>query len=124
MKILFLTPPLKAWDSHGFHRAANQMHAQVAAYIRTKGLAEVDALDCRALDLDWDAMLNKIAEIKPDMVFLGDQLFSTLGAAVIWDFNEAMRLIKARFPQMMTVASGLWYPVDYDLQRRLTPTID
>ena len=33
-KVLFLTPPLKAWDSHGLHKAANQMHAQVAAYIR------------------------------------------------------------------------------------------
>ena len=43
MKVLFLTPPLKAWDSHGFHRAANQMHAQAASFIREKGLAEVDA---------------------------------------------------------------------------------
>ena len=33
-KVLFLTPPLKAWDSHGLHKAANQMHAQVAAYVR------------------------------------------------------------------------------------------
>ena len=113
MKILFLTPPLKAWDSHGFHRAANQMHAQVAAFVRSKGIAEVDALDCRALDMDWTAMLNKIAEIKPDMVFVGDQLFSTLGAAVIWYFNEALRLIKEKFPQTITVASGLWYSADY-----------
>ena len=56
MKVLFLTPPLKAWDSHGNHKAANQMHAQVAAYLRTKGLAEVDALDCRALEMDWKDM--------------------------------------------------------------------
>ena len=60
MKVLFLTPPLKAWDSHGFHRAANQMHAQVAAYIRSKGIAEVVALDCRAMDMDWEMMLNKL----------------------------------------------------------------
>src|SRR5271170_3029885 len=124
MKVLFLTPPLKAWDSHGLHKAANQMHAQVAAYIRSKGIASVDALDCRALDLDWDAMLVKIGEKNPTMVFLGDQLFSTCGAAVIWYFNEAMRLIKAKFPQMITVASGLWYSADYDRQMRLNPTID
>ena len=123
-KILFLTPPLKAWDSHGLHKAANQMHAQVAAHIRSKGIAQVEALDCRALDMDWDAMLNKIVEIKPDMVFVGDQLFSTLGAAVIWYFNEAMRMIKERFPSVITVASGLWYSADYERQMRLNPAID
>ena len=123
-KILFLTPPLKAWDSHGFHRAANQMHAQVAAYIRSKDLATVEALDCRALDMDWDAMLAKIAESKPDIVFVGDQLFSTLGAAVIWYFNEALRLIKNKFPQTITIASGLWYSADYERQMRLNPSID
>ena len=123
-KILFLTPPLKAWDSHGLHKAANLMHAQVAAYIRSKGIAEVVALDCRALDLDWDAMVAKIAEIQPTMIFVGDQLFSTLGAAVIWYFNEAMRKIKDKFPSIITVASGLWYSADYDRQMKLNPYID
>ncbi len=52
MKVLFLTPPLKAWDSHGNHKAANQMHAQAASYIRSKGIAQVSALDCRALDMN------------------------------------------------------------------------
>ncbi len=124
MKVLFLTPPLKAWDSHGFHRAANQMHAQVAAYIRAKGLAQVEALDCRAMDYDWDTMLEKIKESSPNMVFLGDQLFSTCGAAVIWYFNEAIRLIKEKFPNIITVASGLWYSADYERQMRLNPWID
>ena len=123
-KILFLTPPLKAWDSHGLHKAANLMHAQVAAYIRSKGIAQVVALDCRALDLDWDAMVAKIAEIQPTMIFVGDQLFSTLGAAVIWYFNEAMRKIKDKFPSIITVASGLWYSADYDRQMKLNPYID
>ena len=124
MKILFLTPPLKAWDSHGFHRAANQMHAQVAAFVRAKGIAQVQALDCRALDYDWDMMLKKVLELKPDMVFLGDQLFSTCGAAVIWYFNEAIRLIKEKMPQVITTASGLWYSADYERQMRLNPWID
>ena len=124
MNILFLTPPLKAWDSHGEHKAANQMHAQAAAYVRSKGIARVQAMDCRAMDYDWDMMLTKIGEAKPDMVFLGDQLFSTCGAAVIWYFNEAMRLIKAKFPSIITVASGLWYSADYERQMRLNPWID
>lgn len=124
MKVLFLTPPLKAWDSHGLHKAANLMHAQAAAYIREKGSAEVDALDCRAHDMDWDAMLKRVGEIKPDMVFVGDQLFSTCGAAVIWYFNEALKLIKEKHPEIITVASGLWYSADYERQMRLNPQID
>jgi len=124
MNILFLTPPLKAWDSHGLHKAANQMHAQAAAYVRSKGIAQVQAMDCRAMDYDWYTMLAKIGEIRPDMVFLGDQLFSTCGAAVIWYFNEAMRMIKAKFPSIITVASGLWYSADYERQMRLNPWID
>ncbi len=124
MKVLFLTPPIKAWDSHGMHKAANQMHAQAAAFIRSKGIATVDALDCRALDYDWDKMLEVIAQKQPDMVFVGDQLFSTCGAAVIWYFNEALRMIKEKMPSIITVASGLWYSADYDRQMRLNPTID
>src|SRR6185436_12718616 len=124
MKVLFLTPPLKAWDSHGMHKAANQMHAQVAAYIRSKKIAEVVALDCRAMDMDWEVMLQKIKEINPQMVFVGDQLFSTCGAAVIWYFNEALRLIKEKFPQTITVGSGLWYSADYERQMKLNPWID
>ena len=124
MKILFLTPPLKAWDSHGLHKAANQMHAQTAAYVRAKGIASVEALDCRALDYDWNKMMDAVSASKPDMVFVGDQLFSTCGAAVIWYFNEALRLIKTKMPQVITVASGLWYSADYERQMRLNPFID
>lgn len=124
MKVLFLTPPLKAWDSHGNHQAANQMHAQAAAYVRTKKIAEVTALDCRAMDYDWNQMLQKIKESGADIVFVGDQLFSTCGAAVIWYFNEAMKLIKEKMPQITTIASGLWYSADYERQMRLNPWID
>ncbi len=124
MKVLFLTPPLRAWDSHGHHLAANQMHAQIAAYIREKNLAEVDALDCRALGMDWDAMVKYAQETKPDMVFVGELLHSTCGAAVIWYFNEGLRLIKEAIPQVKTVAGGLWYSGDWERQMRQNPTMD
>lgn len=87
MKVLFLTPPLKAWDSHGNHKACNQMHAQLASYLREKNLAEVEALDCRALDMDWDAMLAYTKKSNPDMVFVGELLHSTCGAAAIQSLN-------------------------------------
>ena len=124
MKALFLTPPLKAWDSHGHHLAANQMHAQLAAFLREKKTADVEALDCRALELDWDGMLAKVREIKPDIVFVGELLHSTCGAAVIWYFNEGLRIIKEAMPEVRTVAGGLWYSGDAERQMRLNPTID
>jgi len=124
MKVLFLTPPLKAWDSHGHHLAANQMHAQLAAYLREKGIAEVDALDCRALEMDSDAMLKYAQETKPDMVFVGELLHSTCGAAVIGYFNDGLRIIKEAMPHVKTVAGGLWYSGDWERQMRLNPPID
>jgi len=124
MKVLFLTPPLKAWDSHGYHLAANQMHAQLAAYLREKNLAEVEALDSRALELNWDTMLTAVKKSNPDIVFVGELLHSTCGAAVIWYFNEGLRIIKQAMPKVKTVAGGLWYSGDWERQMRLNPTID
>lgn len=124
MKVLFLTPPLKAWDSHGYHLAANQMHAQLAAYVRVKNLGEPFVIDSRAEGLDWNGMMKRVDGIKPDMVFVGELLHSTCGAAVIWYFNEGLRLIKEKYPQCKTVAGGLWYSGDAERQLRLNPTID
>jgi len=123
-KVLFLTPPLKAWDSHGNHKACNQMHAQLGAYLREKKLADVEALDSRALDMDWDGMLEYVKKSQPDMVFVGELLHSTCGAAIIWYFNEGLRLIKEAMPNVKTVAGGLWYSGDWERQMRLNPTID
>ncbi len=124
MKVLFLTPPLKAWDSHGHHLAANQMHAQLAAYLRSKKLADVKALDCRALGLDWQGMLKEVKAYQPDIVFVGELLHSTCGAAVIWYFNEGLRLIKEALLNTKTVAGGLWYSGDWERQMRLNPWLD
>ncbi|MBI3314700.1 MAG: radical SAM protein [Candidatus Omnitrophica bacterium] len=124
MKVLFLTPPLKAWDSHGNHKAANQMHAQLAAYLREKKLAQVQVLDSRALDMDWEAMLKFVQNSNPDIVFVGELLHSTCGAAVIWYFNEGLRIIKEAMPNVRTVAGGLWYSGDYERQMRLNPAMD
>jgi len=109
MKILFLTPPIGAWATHGNHKAPNQFYAQLAAYVRQEQLAEVEVLDCRAMDLDYPAMLQRVGVIKPDMVVFGDLLHSTGGLAIIWHFNESARLIKQILPDTKTVMGGLWY---------------
>jgi len=124
MKILFLTPPLKAWDSHGHHLAANQMHAQLAAYVREKKLGTPQVIDSRAENLDWDGMMKRVRELKPDMVFVGELLHSTCGSAVIGYFNDGLKMIKEAMPEVTTVAGGLWYSGDWERQMRLNPTID
>ncbi|MCK5084022.1 MAG: cobalamin-dependent protein, partial [Candidatus Omnitrophica bacterium] len=124
MKILFLTPPLKAWDSHGHHLAPNQMHAQLAAYVRVKDLGVPFVIDSRASELDWDGMMKRVNEIQPDMVFVGELLHSTCGAAVIAYFNDGLKMIKEAMPNVLTVAGGLWYSGDWERQMRLNPTID
>jgi len=109
MKILFLTPPIGAWATHGDHKAPNQFYAQLAAYVRQEQLAQVEVLDCRAMDLVYPAMLKRVEEIKPDMVVFGDLLHSTGGLAIIWHFNESARLIKQILPATLIVMGGLWY---------------
>jgi hypothetical protein len=42
------------------HLAVNSLHSQVAAFIREKKGADVEVLDCRALGLDDDEMLDEV----------------------------------------------------------------
>ncbi len=109
MRVLFITPPIGAWATHGKHKAPNQYYAQLAAYVRQQQLADVEVLDCRALDLDYPSMMKKVKNINPDVVVMGDLLHSTGGLAVIWHFNETARLIKERLPGTTIVVGGLWY---------------
>ncbi len=124
MRVLFLTPPFGAWVTHGNHKAPNQYYAQVAAYIREKKIAEPVVLDCRALDLNYDQMIAKIIEIKPNLVSFGDLLHSTGGLAVIWHFNESARLIKEVLPETKVVMGGLWYSAYAVETLKQVPAID
>ncbi|OGW98553.1 MAG: hypothetical protein A2Z81_07040 [Omnitrophica WOR_2 bacterium GWA2_45_18] len=124
MKILFITPPFGAWATHGNHKAPNQYYAQLAAYIRQKELAEVQVLDTRALEMNYDQMMEEIQRVKPDMAVFGDLLHSTGGLAVIWHFNETARKIKEVLPQTKTVMGGLWYSALFTETMEINPWID
>lgn len=124
MRLLFVIPPIGAWATHGNHKAPNQFYAQLAAYVRQKGLAEVEVLDCRALELNYPEMVNRVQEMRPDMVVLGDLLHSTGGLAVIWHFNETARLIKQASPKTLIAVGGLWYSAFYQETMELVPAID
>lgn len=108
MKILFLTPPMRNWIRWGAkHTACNPLHAHLAAFVREKQAAEVAALDCRALDLDSDGMIEAIRGEAPDAVFLGTRLVTDGGASPVVYNLEAMSALKKAFPKLVTMFGGL-----------------
>jgi len=110
MKVLFLQPPLGAWSTWGKHRAPNIGQAQIAGLLREKHPEyKLEVLDCRALELDEKQMVDEAAKIKPDVVHIGDILHTTGGAAVVYRYNQAARLVKEKLPRVTIIASGLVY---------------
>ncbi len=110
MKLLFITPPMGNWAPWGDrHLASNPLYAQLAAFIREKKAAEVEILDCRALGLNTDQMLEEVLRRQPNVVFFGTLIAAAGGAAPLSRFHEAMRRIKERAPQTITVAGGIMY---------------
>jgi anaerobic magnesium-protoporphyrin IX monomethyl ester cyclase len=123
-KVLFIMPPIGGWATHGVNKAANQFYAQLAAYVRAQGVAEPGVLDARALDIDYDEVKKRVAEIKPDLVVLGEILHSTGGLAVIWHFNKTARLVKEVSPKTLVAVGGLWYSALYQETLEENPAID
>ena len=95
MKLLFLTPPMRNWVRWGQkHIACNPLHAHLAAFVRERNVADVDALDCRALELSQEEMLERIRALAPDAVFLGTRLVTDGGASPVVFNLEAMNALK------------------------------
>ena len=110
MKILFITPPMGNWAQMGTkHMAANPLHAQLAAFIREKKCVDLDVLDCRAMNLDLDQMMEEIQRKQPDVVFFGTVIAAAGGVAPLNRFHLAMKLIKENLPRIITVAGGVMY---------------
>ena len=124
MKVLFVMPPLGAWSTYGVHKAPNQFYAQLAAYVREKGTAEVEILDARAWEMKVEGMLEEVKKKGPDLVVLGDILHSTGGMATIWHFNETARQIKEILPDTRIAVGGLWYSALYADILETHPYID
>jgi len=110
MKLLFITPPMGNWAPWGDrHLAVNSLHSQVAAFVQEKKAADVEVLDCRALDLDDDQMLDEVRRRRPDVVFFGSMIPAAGGAAQLNRFHDAMKRIKEVAPDIATVGGGLMY---------------
>ncbi len=125
MKILFLQPPLGAWATWGTHRAINIGHAQLAGYLRehNPGL-QMEALDCRALGLSETQMLERVGQIKPDILYVGDILHTTGGLAVVFIYNEAARKVKEKYPHITTIVGGIFYASASEFTMKENPNID
>ena len=110
MKLLFVTPPMGNWAPWGDrHLAVNSLHAQVAAFVREKKVADVSVLDCRALELDDEQMLDEVKRRQPDAVFFGAMIAAAGGAAQLNRFHAAMQGIKEVLPKTITIGGGLMY---------------
>lgn len=125
MKLLFITPPMGNWAQMGGHHiASNPLHAQLAAFVREKKSADVDVLDCRGLDLGIDEMMEAVSAKRPDVVFFGTVIAAAGGVAPLKRFQAAMKLIKERFPDTITVAGGVMYTAIPKEIMRDNPQID
>jgi radical SAM superfamily enzyme YgiQ (UPF0313 family) len=108
MKLLFLTPPMSNWKRWGArHVACNALYTHLAAYVRAAKTAEVEVLDCRALDLDESAMIEAIRKSAPDAVFVGTRVVTEGGASSVMRYLEAADTIKQAFPTIVTISGGL-----------------
>ena len=95
MKLLFLTPPMRNWVRWGQkHIACNPLHAHLAAFVRERNAADVDALDCRALELNQEERWERMRALGPDAVFLGPRLVTDGVASPVVFILEAMSALK------------------------------
>ncbi|HKA34796.1 MAG TPA: radical SAM protein [Candidatus Binatia bacterium] len=125
MNLLFITPPMGNWAPWGDrHLAANPLHAQLAAFIREKKAADVAVLDCRALGLNDDQMLEEVKRRRPDAVFFGGMIAAGGGAAQLNRFHAAMKRIKEFDPKIVTVGGGLMYTAVPEKIMRENPQLD
>ncbi len=125
MKLLCLTPPMENWVRWGAkHVACNPLHAQLAAYVRAQGVAQVAVLDCRAMAMDEQAMLDRIRQESPDAIFIGTRLVTDGGATPLVRFIEVMELLKQSFPQLTTILAGLGVSALTKELLTLAPQID
>jgi radical SAM superfamily enzyme YgiQ (UPF0313 family) len=91
------------------HLAVNSLYSQLAAFVREQKAAQVEVLDCRALGLEDDQMLDEVRRRRPDAVFFGAMIAAAGGAATLNRFHSAMKKIKAIAPETVTIGGGLMY---------------
>ncbi|MFQ5849801.1 MAG: B12-binding domain-containing radical SAM protein [Candidatus Binatia bacterium] len=125
MKLLFVTPPMGNWVRWGSrHLACNPLHAHLAAFAREKRAADVSVLDCRALEIGDEEMVERVRAENADAVFFGTRLITQGGAAPIVRYIEAMERLKESLPHLITIAGGLTFSSIPEEMLTLAPQVD
>lgn len=102
MKTLLILPPRKYWPyvSEGDNYLCPLHLACLAGALRQADI-EVEILDCLAEKIGWKKLTEKIKQINPDIVGIGENhaLFAEEAA-------RAFKLIKTINPKIITIAGG------------------
>ncbi len=125
MKLLFLNPPIGSWVYWGKHRAINVAHVQLTACIRewVKGVG-ISVMDCRASELNDEQMIEKIKQISPDVIYMGDAYQMTGTVAILPLYQKAAKLIKKSFPNVKICVGGFYIAANYEQISKESPDFD
>jgi anaerobic magnesium-protoporphyrin IX monomethyl ester cyclase len=125
MRVVFLQPPFGAWVYWGKHRAINVSHAQMAACLREwMPEADIKVLDCRALDMDEEQMLETLCELGPDVIYMGDAYQMTGTLTIVPKYKRTAQLIKKRLPDVYICTGGFYIAAHYKDVLSETPEFD
>ena len=108
MKILFVMPKVGAW-AYPWKTCGTESVVYSLGVCPGKGYKDVSVLDCKAFELSMDEMTAQVKEESGYRSFLGEQLHSYGGYAVVWYFNEAAKKIRQALPNVKIIFGGLWY---------------
>jgi len=99
-----------AWSTWGRHIAINVNLVQLAANLREwYPEITVQVLDCHALEMNEQQMVDAVRELNPDFIYMGDALQTNGVAAIVPRHRNAARLIKEQNPEAKVCVGGFFY---------------
>ncbi len=102
MKILFVEPPKDYWFVMGEYLPPPYGILQLAAFIENKNKeAEIEVLDCQAMNIDWKGLERRIESFDPDIV--ASSALATCNTYVAVRTLETAKKVK---PDVLTIAGG------------------
>ena len=117
--VLLIQPPKKYWPfvSADDNFVVPQSLVYLAAHARQNGLS-VGILDCNPLKMGWRTLMDRVRELKPRIVGIGEN-----HALYAHEAFKAFRMIKEVSPEIVTVAGGAHFAHLYK-EALLDPAID
>ncbi|TAM38527.1 hypothetical protein EPN54_04170, partial [bacterium] len=98
MRILFVDPPIKKVLTDKY--TPNCGYLYMAAYLKTKGYADIKVLDAQALGIGWEDVGKFIRDFNPDIAATSSV------TADIYRRMHLLRVVKELSPSTITVMGG------------------